>query len=30
VQQHAAAQHVHGAMITQQTHWGAMPAPGRW
>src|SRR5829696_8576640 len=31
VQQHAAAQHVHGAMIAQQTPSGAqMPAPGRW
>jgi hypothetical protein len=30
-QQHAAAQHVHGAMIAQQTPpGGVMPAPGRW
>jgi hypothetical protein len=29
-QQHAAAQHLHGAMIAQQTHPGAMPAPSRW
>jgi hypothetical protein len=30
VQQHAAAQHVHGAMITQQTHSRRNASPGRW